>query len=56
MVTLKLYEEAIEKGELCVCGGEIDILGVIQKNPDIWSGRCFVCGVKYTIVSCQSMN
>ena len=37
-----------EKGERCSCSGEIDCLYPIE--PDIWQGRCFVCGEKYIII------
>jgi len=41
--------EAIEQGERCNCGGEVDRLYLIKKN--IWQGRCFRCGKPYTVLS-----
>jgi len=37
-----------EQGERCSCSGEIDCLYIIE--PDIWQGRCFICGEKYIII------
>lgn len=42
--------EVIEEGERCECNGEVDTLYPVQRNPDIWIGRCFVCGKKFTVI------
>lgn len=46
----EMIEEVIEKGEHCGCGGDIDSLYLIQRNPDIWAGRCFQCGKRFTVI------
>jgi len=45
--------EVKEKGERCSCSGEIDCLYPIE--PDIWQGRCFVCGEKYVIINLTNL-
>lgn len=45
-----MNEEVVERGEQCSCGGEVDSLYLIQRNPDIRIGRCFVCGKKFTVI------
>lgn len=46
----------LEEGERCECGGEIDMRSLIQSNPDIYSGVCFQCGERYTIVKRLNNN
>ena len=45
-----MSEEVKEKNERCSCGGDIDCLYLIQSKPDIWQGRCFVCGRQYIVI------
>jgi len=45
--------EVKEDGEHCGCGGDIDRLYFISRNPDIQQGRCFRCGIPYTVIERQ---
>ena len=50
MYTDREFYKVVEEGERCRCGGEIDKRTLIQSNPDIYDGRCFVCGERCTVV------
>ena len=44
------YEEVTE-GELCRCGGKIDIpFSLDDPTSDIWRGRCFVCHRLFLVI------
>jgi len=40
--------QVIEIGGRCHCGGEVDLLYLIE--PMVWQGRCFQCGEPYTVI------
>lgn len=42
--------EVKEEGERCSCNGEIDCLYLIQRNPDIYAGKCFQCRKDFTVI------
>ncbi len=46
--------DVIEEGEVCRCNGDIDRLYLI--DPNIWQGRCFVCGKRYNVIQKRLCN
>ncbi len=40
-----------EVGELCCCGGDID--HVYRLDDYSWQGRCYQCGLRYTVIQRQ---
>uniref|UniRef100_A0A6M3XVY5 Uncharacterized protein n=1 Tax=viral metagenome TaxID=1070528 RepID=A0A6M3XVY5_9ZZZZ len=43
---MEMKGDAIEEGDLCSCGGTVDIL---FDDGNIQQGRCFQCGKLFTI-------